>query len=513
MAIASFSGLSELIAPPSWGVTDSLPHLVVGADVLAVPVLTGGADTSVLLGPGADEIGVEIGIDLLAAAESLDHIGRPGQVVRLPAGSERTVLLIGVGEGTRDQLRRAGAALGRATRGCALLATTVPDVADPEALPAFVAGLDLAGFEFRMPGTEPERRPVTRVMLAGVPVAAQPETETVLGRATAVSAASWTARLLATVPSNVKNPPWLADQAVILAEQAGLEVEVWDEERLAAEGFGGVLAVGAGSVTPPRFIRLVHTPTDATRRTPTVVLVGKGITFDSGGLSIKPGESMSTMKRDMTGAAVVLGVMGALAAVNCPVRVVGLIPAAENSVGADSMRPGDVITQFGGRTTEVTNTDAEGRLVLADALQWAVDHEKPTVLVDIATLTGAMKVALGLHTGGFFANDETLAERIAEAGRASGEPVWRLPLAAQYEEKLSSKIADADNAPGGPGAITAALFLQHYTGGLPWVHLDVASVGDVPTDRDEWTAGPSGFGARLLLDWLGSTDPLEGVNR
>jgi leucyl aminopeptidase len=242
-----------------------------------------------------------------------------------------------------------------------------------------------------------------------------------------------------------------------------------------------------------------------------VVLVGKGITFDSGGLSIKPASSMVTMKRDMTGAAVVAAVMAALPAVGCQLRVTGLLPLAENAVGGHSMRPGDVITQYGGRTTEVTNTDAEGRLVLADGLAYAVDKLKADVLVDIATLTGAVKVALGQHLGGLFANDEALAGHLDRAGATSGEPVWRLPLSEEYESKLGSRIADSDNAPGGPGAITAALFLQHFVGGLPWAHLDIASVGDAAKDDFEWTEGPTGFGARLLLDWLTSEEPLAGV--
>jgi leucyl aminopeptidase len=170
-----------------------------------------------------------------------------------------------------------------------------------------------------------------------------------------------------------------------------------------------------------------------------------------------------------------------------------------------------VIRHYGGRTTEVTNTDAEGRLVLADALAYAVAELAPDVLVDIATLTGAMKVAMGQRTGGYFANHDGLAAAISDSGTTSGEPVWRFPLASEYEDKLTSKIADADNGAGNPGAITAALFLQHFTGDVPWVHLDVASVGDSPTDTFEWSKGPTGFGARLLLHWLGGAAPLEGI--
>jgi len=176
------------------------------------------------------------------------------------------------------------------------------------------------------------------------------------------------------------------------------------------------------------------------------------------------------------------------------------------------LRPGDVLRHYGGRTSEVTNTDAEGRLVLADAMAYAVAEIKPDVLVDVATLTGAMKVTLGQRTAGIFANDDGLADLLDVAGAAAGEPLWRMPLVEDYEDRLESKIADADNAGGGPGAITAALFLQHFAGDVPWAHLDIASVGDSPVESFEWTAGATGFGARALLHWLERNDPLAGVN-
>jgi len=213
----------------------------------------------------------------------------------------------------------------------------------------------------------------------------------------------------------------------------------------------------------------------------------------------------------MTGAAVVAATMCALESVGCPVRVTGLMAIAENSIGGAALRPGDVIRHWGGRTTEVTNTDAEGRLVLADALQYAATKLDPDLLVDVATLTGAMKVALGLSTGGYFANDDAVAALVEAASVASGERIWRMPLADVYEPLLESRIADSDNAPGRVQAITAALFLQHFTGGLPWVHFDLASVGDSQRENFEFTKGPTGFGARLLLHWLGSSAPLEGV--
>ena len=351
-----------------------------------------------------------------------------------------------------------------------------------------------------------------QVVLAGLPARTETDDKAALDRALALGGAGWRARTLATVPANLKNPQWLAEQAQELGAVAGLKVRVWDDEQLRGDGFGGIIGVGQGSVTPPRLIRLDYTPEKSSRRTPTVVLVGKGITFDTGGISIKPAQGMVAMKRDMTGGAVVLSTMAALAQMGCPVKVVGLVPAAENAVSGSAVRPGDVLRHYGGRTSEVTNTDAEGRLVLADALAYAVAELDPAVVVDVATLTGAAKVALGQQVGGLFANNDVLASALLAAAESAGEPLWRLPLHAAYEEKLASKVADADNGPSGPGAIVAALFLQHFVGDVPWAHLDIASVGDVPDESFEWTEGPSGFGARALLTWLGSARPLDGIS-
>ena len=253
-----------------------------------------------------------------------------------------------------------------------------------------------------------------------------------LDRAVALGTAGWRARALATVPSNLKTPAWLAEQAQTLAADHGLKCRVWDEKQLEAEGFGGIIGVGQGSANPPRLVRLDYTPKKARRSTPTVALVGKGITFDTGGLTIKPGAAMINMKRDMTGGAVVMATMAALADVGCPVRVIGLVAAAENAISGSATRPGDVLRHYGGRTSEVTNTDAEGRLVLADAMAYAVDKLDPDVLVDVATLTGGIKVALGQQVGGLFANSDALADALLAAGETAGEPLWRFPLFAGY---------------------------------------------------------------------------------
>ena len=513
------------VSPPDFALSQHLAHTFVGADVVAVPVLPGGAggdddegDEGVLLGPGAAELGDDLGLDLLAIAEAAGATGRTGEVVSVPVplggpdnADLRLVLLVGVGEQSPTDLRRAGAAVAKACLNRNAVVTTIAALDAEAGIEAFVTGAMLGSFGFSWHSKAPAHVPVRQVVLAGLAASGENDDRAALHRAVALGGAGWRARMLATVPSNLKDPQWLADQAEQIAEAAGLTYRVWDEQQLAKEGFGGIIGVGQGSVSPPRMIRLDYTPQKANRSTPTVVLVGKGITFDSGGISIKPAQGMVSMKRDMTGGAVVMATLAALGSLGCPVRVVGLVAAAENSVSGSSMRPGDVLRHYGGRTSEVTNTDAEGRLVMADALAYAVREIKPAAIVDVATLTGAVKVALGQEIGGLFANDDALGSALLAAGEKAGEPLWRFPLFAGYEEKLASKVADADNGAGGPGAITAALFLQHFAGEIPWAHLDIASVGDAPEDRFEWTQGPTGFGARALLTWLGSDDPLAGV--
>jgi len=513
-------GLPSQVSPPEFALSTLTPLALTGVEVIALPVLPADVDddavtSGVTLGPGAADVLDALGLDALGVLEAMKATGKAGEVVTHAVADRsgidndalRLLAFVGVGEARPSDLRRAGAGLARALVGRDSVVTTVPAVGNADGLEAFVVGAMLGSFAFHWKSEAPEKAPVARVVLAETP----PDQQEILERALAVGGAGWRSRVLSMVPSNLKNPQWLADQAEAVAAEAGLGLKVWDEVALAEGGFGGLMAVGRASATPPRLVQLDYTPPKATKQTPHLVLVGKGITFDSGGLSIKPGEAMVTMKRDMTGGGVVIAVLAALAAVGCPIRVTGLVAAAENAVGGAAFRPGDVIRHYGGRTTEVTNTDAEGRLVLADALAYAVTELEPDVVVDVATLTGAMKVAMGQRTGGFFATDDALAGAISSAGAAAGEPVWRFPLAADYEEKLASKIADADNGAGNPGAITAALFLQHFVGDVPWAHLDIASVGDSPSESFEWTQGPTGFGARLLLHWLGGATPLEGI--
>ncbi|MCU1657157.1 MAG: pepA [Pseudonocardiales bacterium] len=413
--------------------------------------------------------------------------------VRLAAGPPATEVRETDTSGDPTVLRRAAGRLARdlpdgpAAIGCRGLRG--------ERLAAFVEGLVLGAYRFSLvsrphPGAGP-------VQLVGVDDALAVERGLRAARATV-----W-ARDLANTPAATKTPRWLATQARRQLGDLGVEIVERDQRWLAANGFGGVLAVGCGSTAPPRLIEASWRPRGA-RSGVHVVLVGKGITFDTGGINVKRGDGMRTMHTDMSGGAAVLAALRAIAGARVPVRVTALVPAAENAFAGASFRPGDVVRHYGGRTSEITNTDAEGRIVLADALAYAAARKRPTVLVDLATLTGAMKIALGLRVGGLFATTDSLAADLVRAGDAAGEPLWRMPLAADYDSTLRSDIADAHNSPGNPGGITAALFLKPFTGGLPWAHLDIAGPARALEDDGMLSRGGTGFGARLLARYVES---------
>ena len=318
------------------------------------------------------------------------------------------------------------------------------------------------------------------------------------------ASATWLVRDLANTPSNVKDPAWMADRARRLGSAAGLEVEVLGPRELAAGGFGGILAVGSGSASTPRLVRVSYTPAGGGGRH--VVVVGKGITYDTGGLSIKPREAMVPMKTDMAGAAVALATVLGAAQAGVPHRVTAVLPLAENHVGASSYRPGDVLRTYGGTTVEIANTDAEGRLVLADALAWADATLDPDLLVDVATLTGAATLGLGRQHAALYGTDDALVAALVEAGQRTGELVWHMPLVADYEEAVRSGVADLRHVPEdrkiGGGSITAALFLRRFVGQRAWAHLDIAGPARSTSDKHEVTEGATGYGARLLLDLL-----------
>ena len=417
------------------------------------------------------------------------------------AHAVRRVVLVGVDDGSDAAWRSAGAAIGRATRGRSRVVHAVAGAAGSQALAAYVEAVVLASWSsprWTRKGPTVVTHPASEAVVAGT------EDAGTVADAEARARAQLLARGLSMTPSNTKNPAWLARQARAVAKQSHLDVRVWDERQLAREGFGGLIAVGSGSATPPRLVQLDHVPDGATAATPRVVLVGKGITFDTGGLQVKPVDGMVGMKTDMSGAAIVLAVLSACHELEVGVRVTGLLALAENAVDGASYRPGDVVTQYGGRTVEIGNTDAEGRIVLADALAYVDAALDPTVLVDVATLTGAARIALGRSIAPVFATDPALSAALEAAGATTGETLWPMPLAQTYRRALDSDVADvAHIAPGvGGGAVTAALFLREFVGERPWAHLDIAGTGRSDVDAGTSAKGATGFGTRLLLRWL-----------
>lgn len=308
------------------------------------------------------------------------------------------------------------------------------------------------------------------------------------------------ARDLENAPANEIYPETLAEAARASATKHGFRAVIWDKKRIEQTGFGGLLAVNSGSARPPRFIILEH---NAGRKDlDTIVLVGKGITFDSGGISIKPANGMSEMKMDMSGAAAVIGAIEAATRLNLAVHLVGLIPSTENLLGSAAMKPGDIITHYGGKTSEVDNTDAEGRLVLADALAYASTYN-PVVVIDLATLTGACVVALGHLASGMMGNNAELMAKLKTAGENTYERVWELPLYQEFEKQIKSDVADVKNVGGRwAGAITAGLFLKRFVGNYKWVHLDIAGTAILEESLPYCPKGGSGVGVRLLIEFL-----------
>lgn len=309
------------------------------------------------------------------------------------------------------------------------------------------------------------------------------------------------ARDMANEPGNHWTPAHFVKAGRDLAGKYALTCKVFDKSALKKLGMGGIVGVGQGSVQPPALVALEYR--GGTAKSPTLLLVGKGLTFDSGGISLKPGAGMQDMKFDMCGGAAVLAVMQAVAQLKpSGINVVGLVPAAENMGGSAALKPGDIISQFNGKNVEVVNTDAEGRLLLADALAYGVKHYQPTAVIDIATLTGAVIVALGHHRTGLLSNDDALAAKLLTIGDHCGEPLWRLPLGKEYRKQLKSEVADLKNvgADRAAGTITAACFLEEFVDKTPWAHLDIAGTAWDFTKKSYVPKGPSGVGVRTLLE-------------
>ncbi|WP_245929830.1 leucyl aminopeptidase [Allonocardiopsis opalescens] len=430
-----------------------------------------------------------------------------GEIVEVPARvGERLLRLafVGTGDAAPSALRAAGVALARHARGRGRLLTTLGRVAEGPATAALIEGLLLPSYRYTESTRPNKRAPVAEIQL----VTAWPEPATDLHAGRALVAATELARDLINTPAALKSPSWFADQAAAVAADTGLQIRTWDESALRAEGFGGILAVGQGSPRPPRLIELRHTPDGADRH---VVLVGKGITFDTGGLSLKPNDNMKLMKTDMAGAAAVLGAMAHVRSFAPATRVTALLAMADNAFSGAAQRPSDVITHFDGRTVEILNTDAEGRLVLADAIAYAVENLRPDRIIDVATLTGAARIALGGMTASLFSTDDELADELLAAADHAGEHLWRMPITDEYRDTLDSAVADLTNIGikkdyGRPGAIEAALFLREFTAGVPWAHLDIAGPGRSTSDEGVLTKGGTGYGTRLVLHWLAAQD-------
>jgi leucyl aminopeptidase len=407
-----------------------------------------------------------------------------------------------------DALRDGLAAAGRAARGGGLARMAVllpPGLDDARGVAAAVEGAALGNYRFDRYVQESDRRaPLKELKVARVKDDGRGDGRAVLQAAERAVAATSRARDLVNEPASVVNPPYLAEVAEQIARADGaLRCEVFSEKDLVKKGMNLLYGVGKGSASPPRLIHLTYRPAGRVKSDRRAFIVGKGITFDSGGYSLKQPDFMKDMKCDMAGAAAVLCAMEALPAVAPGFEVHGLVAAAENMVDGTAYRVGDIITGYGGKSVEIHNTDAEGRLVLADALSYAVETGA-TEIVDLATLTGACMIALGPYTAGLFSTSDTLADGILRAGESVGEEFWRMPLTPQLRDKLKTPVADLKNVAGRyGGAITAALFLKEFVGSVPWAHLDIAgpAFGD-----EEWGVAPkgaSGFGVRTLLAYLG----------
>ncbi len=423
----------------------------------------------------------------------------------------RRVLLVGLGEKTKaglDTFRQAAAlaankAVELKARTAALVLHAAPGGRfDAATLAQVIAEGTYYGsyrYDEYVTGNEDGRLSALEVELIDSDLQRLRKLKAPLARGTVIGRAQSYARTMANRPGNVMNPPALAQEAKKLAAGTpGLTCTVLDEKQMKQKGMGGVLAVGGGSNRPPRFIVVRYVSKHArARKLPRVALVGKAITFDSGGISIKPAANMDQMKLDKSGGLAVLATMKAAAELKLPIEVYGIIPSAENMPGPASFRPGDIVTTFSKKTVEVQNTDAEGRMILCDGIEYAV-KQGCDVIIDIATLTGACMVALGLMS-----NDEALARQLKKAAEMSGEKLWQLPCGEQYAEEMKSKIADLKNIGSKwGGACTAAAFLRQFAGEKKWAHIDMAGMDVFEKPKESVSAGASGYGVRLLTTYL-----------
>lgn len=474
-----------------------------GVRVVAIAVARG----PVILGdPGRTEVGSEL-------LELSGFEAKPGEVLVVP-GPTGTTVIVGVGPAEKVNeliLRKAAAAVIRSSWKQPSVALCLLD-AVPEghdrlaAAKALVEGAGLATYRYTQQKTNPTPCKISEVTLISDeddPAAFG----SAVGLASKVVEAVCLARDLVNEPPSSMTPVRMAEVATEVGGRGGLQVEVIDEQMAMELGLGGLLGVSQGSDHPPRLVKMTYEPSGESKGS--VALVGKGITFDSGGISLKPADSMMTMKSDMAGAAAVLATMSVLGTLKPSMRVTGYLAIAENMPSGKAMRPGDVLKTRAGKTVEVLNTDAEGRLVLADALALAVE-DGAEVIVDLATLTGACVVALGTRIAGLMGTNEPLRDQLQVAAAKADEGLWPLPLPGEYRKHIDSDIADLKNIGNGRngGTLTAGLFLKEFVGNVPWAHLDIAGPAFVDAD-DAWVAkGATGFGVRTLINFLEAYEPV-----
>jgi len=473
------------------------------ANAIAIGYVKNPDDSFEFVGPLVADIEKFFGLNLVDELTFFGPTAKAGEIFEIPVSATDSptdrIFLVAIGDQSGSALRAAGASVGRKVRDKNL---TVYSACAVKEVKAHAISMALGAWVWNLKTDKKKEEPK---LLVGS------KDKKVVEDAAAIAQAMCRARDLIHTPANIKTPAWMGKQAELFAKGTGLKVKVFAGTEL--KEFGGLRAVGGSSPKPgPRMIEVSYQPKSKKKSVdalPHVVLVGKGITFDTGGISLKrPYDTMIAMKSDMAGSAAILATLTALEELQPNVRVTALMMMAENAISGTAQRPSDVIKHYGGTTVEVINTDAEGRLVLADGLAYADLNLDPDYLVDIATLTGAISLGLGRQYAAMYTRDNALAAQLSKAGEASGDRVWHMPLVDDYKDSLGSDIADFNhNASKGKysaGSVTAALFLENFVGSRRWVHLDIAGTGRSEVDAGENSKGGTGFGVRLLTEWITS---------
>jgi len=473
------------------------------ANSIAIGYVKNPDDSFEFVGPLVADIEKFFGLNLVDELTFFGPTAKAGEIFEIPVSATDSptdrIFLVGIGDQSGSALRAAGASVGRKVRGKNL---TVYSACSVKEVKAHAISMALGAWVWNLKTDKKKEEP--KLLVAS-------KDKKAVEDAAAISHAMCRARDLVHTPANIKTPAWMGKQAELFAKGTGLKVKVLAGTEL--KEFGLILAVGGSSPKPgPRMIEVSYQPKSKKKSVnalPHVVLVGKGITFDTGGVSLKrPYDTMMAMKSDMAGSAAILATLTALEELQPNVRVTALMMMAENAISGTAQRPSDVIKHYGGTTVEVINTDAEGRLVLADGLAYADINLDPDYLVDIATLTGAATLGLGRQYAAMYTRDNALAAQLSKAGEASGDRVWHMPLVDDYKDSLGSDIADFNhNASKGKysaGSVTAALFLENFVGSRRWVHLDIAGTARSEVDAGENSKGGTGFGVRLLTEWITS---------